>query len=282
MKIKSDNFVLEVIDKKVIYNLRNIEYSNYNDLYEILKKYIARKDITRLVLYDDKDKLNDIEQLVLLVLSNFYKSLYIDRLGIDQDITFSYNFPIYEEKWIIPRILEIADISFKSNMVALGDSKDFIVVDVSDNDSYKEFYRKNGRTIRFGDKNIRVRNSDLSFTLNYWNDYCFKKHNVRFSQDAINVYLDIYSTLGFNSINLYYGKEIIATTLYFKNEDNKRLYFCITGWDDKYKFLSPGIYLYSKGIEYCHNNGYNFSFCYGLQSYKSKLLEPFIGDSYVS
>ena len=282
MKIKSDNFVLEVIDNKVIYNLREISYDNYNDLYETMKKFIGRKKLSKLVFYKESEELNNLEQLMLLVLSNYYKSLYIDRLEIDQDITFSYNFPIYEEKWIIPRILELGDLAFNTHMVALGDSKDFLVIDVTSDEAYKVFNQKYGRTLRFGDKNIKIRNSDLSFTLNYWNDYCEKKHNVRFSEDAIKVYLDIYSTLGFNSVNLYYGKDLIATTLYFKNEENKRLYFCITGWDDNYKFLSPGIYIYSKGIEYCHKNDYKFSFCYGLQSYKFKLLESFIGDKYES
>lgn len=275
MTIKNNYFIVEIKNKDVFYNLNKIEYNNYIDLYNILKKYISRKPYDELILFDCNEKLNDIEQLILLVLANFYRNVYLDNNKKHQDITFSYNFPIIDQPWIIPRLLELGSIVFESNMIALGDSNEFIEVDVSDDDSYHHFYKKYGCYIRKGDNIFDIRNCNLDVSLNYWNDYCMKKHNVKFSDSALKVYEDIYSTVGFNSIKIMLNNENILHTVYFKDEKNKKLYFCILGWNESYKKYSPGIYIYSKAIEYCYKNNYKFSFCYGLQQYKINLLKFF-------
>lgn len=275
MRIKNKYFLIEIKNKDVYYNLNKIIYNDYIELYEILKKYISRKKKDNLIADNIGDKLNDIEQIVLLVLSNFYKSIYISDLEKLQDITFSYNFPINDQLWIIPRILKIGKNVFNSNLVALGDSNEYIEVDVNDDKSYAKFYKKYGSYIRKGDKLFNARNCNLDYSLDYWNDYCKKKHHINFKKSTLKVYEDIYSTIGFNSINIIFNNEIILSTVYFKNEKNRTLYFCIMGWNDLYKKYSPGIYLYSKAIEYCHNNNFKFSFCYGLQQYKINLLKYF-------
>ena len=279
MKIYNKYFKLEIIDNEVFYNLKKVEYENYKDLYDKMLKYISRKQIDDLNLIGEFEPLNNVEQLILLVLSNYYRKVYSIDYKKDLDITFSYNFPIYYQKWIIDRILDIADIAFSSNMVALGDSVDYIEVDVSNKESYDLFYKKYGRLMRKGDNEFQVRMNDLKDTLDYWNDYCKDKHNKVFSDDALKVYKDIYSTFNFYSIKILYKNEIMVETVYFKDIVNKVLYFCILGWDSKYKNLSPGIYTYAKGIEYCHNNKYKFSFCYGLQDYKKEMLS-FFGEEY--
>ncbi len=279
MKIYNKYFKLEVIDNIIFYNLKKIDYIDYRDLYDKMLKYISRKKTDDLNLIGEFESLNNIEQVILLVLSNFYRKVYSVNYKKDLDITFSYNFPINYQKWIINRILDIPDISFNNNMVALGDSVDYIEVDVSNEKSYELFYKKYGRLMRKGDKEFEVRINDLKDTLDYWNNYCKDKHNKVFSNDALCVYKDIYSTFNFYSIKLLYKNEIMVETVYFKDVINKTLYFCILGWDSKYKNLSPGIYTYAKGIEYCHNNNYKFSFCYGLQDYKKEMLS-FFGEAY--
>ena len=193
-------------------------------------------------------------------------------------ITFSYNFPIIDQKWIINRLLKNLANVLNTNMIALGDTKDFIQVDVSNISAYKKFYKKYGRLMRKGDLEFEVRINDLVDTLDYWNNYCKVKHNKQFSNEAMLVYKDIYSTFNFYSIKILYKDETIVSTVYFKDTLNKKLYFCILGWNCQYKNLSPGIYTYAKGIEYAHNNNYSFSFCYGLQEYKKKMLEFFGGN----
>lgn len=275
MKIYNKYFKIEVINNELFYNFNKIEYNNYNDLYDKMYKFIERKKIDKLLLEGEYEPLNKLEQLVLLVLSNYYKNLYSIKYNKYLDITFSYNFPIIKQKWIINRILKINEKALNTNMVTLGDSLDYLEVDVSNKKSYESFYKRFGRLIRKGDNEFEVRRNDLADTLNNWNNYCEIKHNKRFSEDAIDVYKDIYSTFNFNSIKILYKGEEIVNTIYFKDNMNKVLYFCILSWNENNKNLSPGIYTYAKGIEYCHNNNYKFSFCYGLQEYKKNMLVDF-------
>jgi len=278
MKIYNSNFKIEIVNNDVFYNLRKIEYKDYNDLYFIMLKFLSRKKVDDLFLEGEYEPLNNIEQLILLVLSNYYRSVYSVKYNKCLDITFSYNFPIIDQKWIVNRLLKNLPKVLNTNMIALGDSKEFIQVDVSDAAAYEKFYKKYGRLMRKGDLEFEVRISDLTDTLNYWNNYCKEKHNKQFSDEAIEVYKDIYSTFNFYSIKILYKEEIIVSTVYFKDIVNKKLYFCILGWNFQYKNLSPGVYTYAKGIEYAHNNDYSFSFCYGLQEYKKKMLEFFGGN----
>lgn len=275
MKIYNKYFKIEIINNELYYNLNRIEYENYNDLYNKMYKYISRKKIDNLLLDGEFEPLNNLEQLILLVLSNHYKEVYSTKYNKSLDITFSYNFPIIKQKWIINRILKISDKVFDSNMIALGDTADYLEVDVSDKKQYESFYKRFGRLIRKGDNEFEVRINDLKDTLNNWNKYCELKHNKKFSSEALDVYKDIYSTFNFYSIKILYNDEDIVNTIYFKDTKNKILYFCILSWNDKYKNLSPGIYTYAKGIEYCHMNNYKISFCYGLQEYKKNILLDF-------
>lgn len=275
MKLINKYFVLEVKDEKVYYNLKEVSFDSYKELYDKLYIYIKRKNIDELHLEGDFEPLTNVEQIVILVLSNFYMNVYSDKYNKYLDISYSYNFPIYKQKWIIDKLLKIGKKALDTNMIVFADSIDYIVKDVSNNNEYNNFLKKYGYYINRGDRIFETKNCDLSYTLNYWNDYCNTKHNKRFSADAINVYEDIYSNLGFNSIKVIKDNVTVVTTAYFKDDINKIIYFLITGWNEDYKKYSPCIYLYSKGIEYCHNNGYKFSFCYGQQTYKNNLLKYF-------
>lgn len=277
MIIYNEYFKINILSEKLFYNFKEVEYKDYNELYNTLLKYINRKKISDLYLDGEYDTLNDIGQVVLLVLANKYNKIFSLKYKKYLDITFSFNFNIFNQKWIIERILKIGNKAFASNMISLGDSLDYLETNVSSEVQYKEFYNKYGWIIRKGDSKTNIRTEDLSFVLKYWNNYCQKKHNKKFSNEALEVYEDIYSTLGFNSIKLIYNDEIIACSVIFTDIKNKIVYFCILGWDEKYKSLSPGIYLYCKGIEFCNKMNYKFSFCYGLQDYKLKLLKFFGG-----
>ena len=275
MKVYNKYFKIEIINNELYYNLNKIEYDNFSDLYNIMYKFISRKKIDKLFLDGEYEPLNSLEQLILLVLSNYYKDVYSTKYNKYLDITFSYNFPINKQKWIIKRILKIYNKAFNTNMIALGDSIDYLEVDVSNKEQYESFYKRFGRLIRKGDNEFEVRINDLKDTLNNWNSYCEIKHNKKFSNESLDVYKDIYSTFNFYSIKILYKDEEIVNTIYFKDTVNKVLYFCILSWNEKYKNLSPGIYTYAKGIEYCHKNNYKFSFCYGLQGYKKNMLIDF-------
>lgn len=275
MIIKNNYFVLEIHNNKVIYNQNELKYNSYQNLYDILVKYLNRKKKDELKLDGEYEPLNNVEQLVILALSNFYSNLYSLKYDKKLDFSYSYNFPIFKQKWIIKEILEIGDEAFNSHMIVLADTDDYVVKNVSNKEEYNEFYKKYGYYIRRGDKFFKAKNCNLDYTLNYWNNYCLNKHKKYFNKEAIKVYSEIYSNLGFNSIKITFNNEIAATSVYFRDEKNKIIYYLITGWNEKYKKYSPCIYIYSKAIQYCHNNNYNFSFCYGLQNYKYQLLKYF-------
>ncbi len=275
MIIRNDYFKLEVKDKKVIYNLNEIKYDSYVELYDILLKFLQRKKISNVLLEGEFEPLNDIEQVVLMVLCNFYKSVYSLKYKKDLDISFSYNFPLCSQKWIIEEVLRIGKKAFDSNMIVLADTCDFIKQNINNENKYHNFYKKYGYYIRRGMRLFDIKNCNLDLAIDYWNDYCAKKHNKRFSHDAVEVYNDIYSNLGFNSIAFKKDNNIVLTGVYYIDEDDKTLYFLITGWNDKYNKYSPGIIYYSFVIDYCYKHNYKVSFCYGLQDYKLKLLKSF-------
>lgn len=275
MKIYNKYFKLETINNEVIYNQKKILYSSYYELYELLCKYIKRKKIDYVLFDGDYEPLSNIEQIVFMSLSNFYNAVFSTKYLKFLDITFSYNFQLSNQKWIIPQLFKMNDKAFNNNMITLADSNDYIVRTINKNDEYEKFYKKFGYYIRRGDNVFEIKNCNLDFSLKYWNNYCEKKHKKSFSEEAIDVYLNIYNNLGFNSIKILYNDNIVATSVYYRDENNRIIYFCITGWDEKFKKYSPGIYLYSKWIEFCHYNNYKFSFCYGKQKYKIDLLKFF-------
>lgn len=279
MRIKNNNFEIKIENKIVYYNKNEVKYSSYKELYRILLEYIKKEKIAQIYLEGEYEPLTNIEQIILLVLSNYYANVYSNKYNKYLDISYSYNFPIYKQKWIINNLLNLEPKSLDTNMIVLADSVDYCEKDVSNIDAYNKFYKKYGHCIRRGDKYFETKDCDLSYAIDYWNEYCEKRHNKRFNSESIDIYNNIYSNRGFTSIKIICDNEIVVASVYFKDEINKVIYYLITGWNEKYKKYSPCIYLYSKAIQYCHNNNYKFSFCYGNQTYKSNLLKYFGGEN---
>ena len=253
MIIKNDYFKLEIIDDKVIYNQNEIKYSSYQDLYGKMEKYLGIKKNSEIQLEGEYEPLNNVEQVVCLYLSNYHHNVY----SIKYDV------------------IRTGTKAFDTNMIVLADSVDYVVKDVSNNTDYENFYKKYGYCIRRGNKIFDIRNCNLEYTLEYWNNYCSIKHNKKFTKEAIDYYNYIYRHLGFNSIKLTVQDDTAASLVYFRDEDNRIIYCIIAGWNEKYRKYSPCIFMYSKIIEFCHNNNYKFSFCYGLQDYKGEMLKYF-------
>ena len=86
MIIKNNYFVLEIHNNKVIYNQNELKYNSYQNLYDILVKYLNRKKKDELKLDGEYEPLNNVEQLVILALSNFYSNLY--SLKYDKQLDF--------------------------------------------------------------------------------------------------------------------------------------------------------------------------------------------------
>lgn len=278
MKLTNEFLTIKIEQEKVFYNEHEIKYISYENLYEILLRHLKKEkhiQKTQLYLEGEYEPLTNIEQITLLALSNYYINVYSNTYSKYLDISFSYNFQIHIQKWIIDKLLKLGQEPLKTNMIVLVDSLEYCERDVSNNEKYNKFYKKYGYYIRRGDRDFKTEKCGLSYAIDYWNDYCEKKHNKRFNADAVHVYNSIYSNPGFKSIKITCNNETVVTSVYFKDEINRIIYYLITGWNEKYKKYSPCIYLYSKAIQYCHNNNYNFSFCYGNQTYKKNLLKCF-------
>lgn len=277
MKIINKYFTIKTLNNKVYYNKNEINYSSFKNLYDILLNLIRKEEIEKLYLYGEYEPLTNIEQIILLALSNNYANVYSKKYSKYLDISFSYNFSIHSQNWIIKDLLALGSKPLETNMIVLADSLEYLEKNVNYDDEYSNFYKKYGSYIKRGNKTFKIEKCDLSYAINYWNDYCKKRHNKDFNEMAIEVYNFVYSNSGFDSIKIVHNDETVVASVFFKDDVNKIIYFLITGWNDKYKKYSPCIYLYSKAIEYCHNNNYKFSFCYGKQSYKNSLLKYFGG-----
>lgn len=252
-----------------------IDSSNPNKAFKQIKKILKNHDLSRLVL-EDYSKLGYNEQLLLLAIATIKKGLWSLKTNEYLDITFSYNFPIYLEAWIIPVLLDNFNNVSKENMITLAKFSELIIVDVSKYNQYVAFRKKYAYCVRRGDAYFKMVEGKLDKALTYWNDYCEKTHNKSFSTEALEVYHTVYSAPGFNVINIKdLDEHDVVYGVYFLDNINKILFFCIMGWDNKFAKFSPGTYLYSKMIEFCYNNNYRFSFCYGNQLYKQQILEPF-------
>ncbi|MDV8630546.1 hypothetical protein L3B35_10365, partial [Streptococcus pneumoniae] len=74
-----------------------------------------------------------------------------------------------------------------------------------------------------------------------------------------------------NSITLF----TVTEQVYYSDLTNIE-YFCIFWWDSMFGKDSIGKYVYVEEISRCHFLDRNYSFCYGLQDYKSKLIKYFL------
>jgi hypothetical protein len=219
------------------------------------------------------------DSIVLLSMGLLYRSVYCVLDSCSYDITFSYNFPIVYEKHLVPTIIEAFPYIVKAQLVTLGISEEFSIVDVSSAASYQVFIEKNGCLMRRNDKAIyiEIRNNLYEILMN-WQKYCAVKFHRQYSMDAIYAYMKIYSLEGFRALTYFLNGEIVSQGVLYHSTYSKTNYYCIFSWNEKFRTRSPGIYAYIKVIEESHQTGYKFSFCYGSQSYKSALLLPFMYD----
>lgn len=248
------------------------------DKFSIVKKI---KSITEGIECLDVDNINDklstYDTILLLAISYNIQTLRDIQTQELYEITFSYHFPLYFEKQFIKILLQNLEIIQNADVVNLATKGEFVRINVSSKQDYKEFYQKHGYWIRHNDKiiDINIDNNKLNETLINWNLYCKSKFHKEFSQDAINSYKYIYSLPGFYVIEHNYHNKIIAQGVIYKSEQTNTLYYCIFWWNDYYKSLSPGKYNYEKVIQYCHQSNLTFSFCYGFQRYKFELIKFF-------
>lgn len=220
-------------------------------------------------------KFSHTDTILLIVLGQYKRQLYCDAEKRFYDIVFSYNFPLVYEKHLIPTIIESFNEIVNAQLIALGIASEFIVVDVSSNDAYSIFQQKYNYLFRRNNRQINIQPTSLHDVLINWKNYCERKFKQIYSIDAIKAYMNVYALDGFEPLAYYYQGELIAQGVRYKSVFNQTIYYCIFSWIERYKSFSPGIYAYIKTIELCHDIGYKFSFCYGLQPYKIKLLDSF-------
>ncbi len=274
MFLSSKGLKIQVIDEDIFINGKKINKNiDVVDLLQEKTKHIDTLEIDKI-----KDKFNKSECIVLLAISFNIKKL-TDKFGNQYEITFSYHFPLNYEKSFIKLLLSHLDYAASGHLINLATYGDFIACSVNEDFNYLKFQKKYSYLIRRNDCliSLKVDNVTVPNVLKHWNKYCNEKFNKNFSKDAIAAYNYFYSTDNFHTISLINSQGIsIAEGIVYESKETNTLYYCIFWWDKYYKSLSLGIYNYVKIINYCNRKKLNFSFCYGLQDYKIKLLNPFL------
>jgi hypothetical protein len=215
------------------------------------------------------------DTVVFLALGQYIRSLYCETEKLLYDIVFSYNFPLVYERYLVPYILELFDKVVNAQLIALGISSEFLIVNTTNKQEYAVFYERYGSLLRHNSKDVMISNTPLLETLLAWRNYCLWNFKQLYSMDAIDVYSKIYALKGFETLTYTIGEKIMAQGVRYKSDSQKTIYYCIFAWDRKFKSKSPGIFAYAKTIELCHEIGYKFSFCYGPQDYKFRLIDSF-------
>ena len=215
--------------------------------------------------------------LLLVAIGLLNRCVYCEQERKKMEITFSYNFPIAIETDFINRNLDNVELFTNANLISLGECGDFLRVEINDERKYSAFMSRNRYLINKNDKEIRIiYDLPLKDILLKWQEYCLRKFNVAYSEQVIQAYLKVYSDQGFRTQTYVMDGIIIAQGVTYRSLQSDTLYYCIFWWDEIYKSKSPGIYAYCKAVQECYQNGVAFSFCYGCQEYKSKLLREFI------
>lgn len=278
----------------VIYCDRKIKISTNNNIININENFINIETKTPQKVFDEllsKYKLNSYKEIIIESIPvRFTKAetLLLIAIGIgnlrvycnsnakNYEITFSYNFPIILEKNLVEVLVDNIEKITKAQLIDLGEENDFIRVNLERKEEFKLFKKRVKYLVNKNDKDIEISyNYSLDSVLTRWKEYCINKFNTDFSQNAIDVYKKVYSQSGFSTITYLYKGDIIAQGIIFVSEFSKTIYYCIFAWDETFKKKSPGIYAYCKIIYACYEKGFKFSFCYGMQEYKLKLLREF-------
>ena len=274
MKIFNDNLKIEVYKDKILINEVEL-LENPQAIIEKIK-YLT-ENIKYLNIDTIKHTLSKTEVIILLGLSYNIKYFYHSETNEKYELTFSYHFPLIYETHFIDIMINNIDFVCTGHLLNFATCGEFIKVNLSNELEQINFMKDYLYLIRHHDKRITM-NKDKSFLksiLNNWSNFCKKKFNKTFSLEEIAAYNYFYSLNNFHVLRYKIYNEIISEgVVYFSNETHT-LYYCIFWWNDKFKSLSPGIYNYSKTILYCIHNKLSFSFCYGVQSYKLKILKYF-------
>lgn len=274
MILCSKNLNIQVINDDIFINSYKVNQSI--DIVELIQEKTKKVDI--LEIDEIKNNFSRSECMILLAIS-FNVSKLIDQLGNKYEVTFSYHFPLNYEQKFIRLLLENLDYVVKGNLINLATYGEFITCSVNDGFDFCGFKKKYAYLLRYNDIRINMKTdvAKVLDVLNHWNKYCYEKFNKKFSDEEIISYNYFYSMKDFHTISLINKQdEIVAEGIVFESKETKTLYYCIFWWDKNHKSLSLGIYNYVKIICYCNKCNLKFSFCYGLQNYKIKLLSPFL------
>lgn len=244
---------------------------------EFLLNYGGIRKAKHIAMESKPEYFSKADILLLLAIGVSHLHIYCTDESKYYDITFSYNFPIILEPKVVEIILDNIDLIVESRLIALGEVEDFLRVDVTDDCKFKAFLAHNNDLIKRNDKMFIIsEHYSIASALDKWKLYCYKKFGRKFTTNEIIAYNKIYASSGFLTLTYLLGNEIIAQGVVYLSSDSKTMYYCIFSWDEKFKAKSPGIYAYCKAIQKCHEMGYYFSFCYGLQQYKINLLREFL------
>lgn len=115
-----------------------------------------------------------------------------------------------------------------------------------------QIYCKTGKIMAIENFRLRL----LKANLNYLSFYIIKKILKQF--------------------RCYLEKKIVAGGIIYYSDLTNIEYFCIFWWDSMFGKDSIGKYVYVEEISRCHFLDRNYSFCYSLQDYKSKLIKYFL------
>ncbi|HEW0218982.1 TPA: hypothetical protein ACXR6N_000742 [Streptococcus pneumoniae] len=267
-------------EKKVYFNDIELEvkYSSVEELFIICEKLLDKKKVS--FFYVDEKPLRYLlfDYIFLLVLAK--KNIPIlDGVSNKQvDPTLLHHFSLEIEKNFIDFCYKNMDLILKTQSISLCHREELIIVDVSDDSKFGVFYKR-FRTLvdKSNGKYVCVYNfSRVSDILQNWKNYCNRKFSVTFTESQFELFKLLYNQKNFKTISLLFGKKIVAGGIIYYSDLTNIEYFCIFWWDSMFGKDSIGKYVYVEEISRCHFLDRNYSFCYGLQYYKSKLIKYFL------
>lgn len=255
-----------------------VKYSSVEELFIICEKLLDKKKVS--FFYVDEKPLRYLlfDYIFLLVLAK--KNIPIlDGVSNKQvDPTLLHHFSLEIEKNFIYFCYKNMDLILKTQSISLCHREELIIVDVSDDSKFGVFYKR-FRTLvdKNNGKYVCVYNfSRVSDILQNWKNYCNRKFSVTFTESQFELFKLLYNQKNFKTISLLFGKKIVAGGIIYYSDLTNIEYFCIFWWDSMFGKDSIGKYVYVEEISRCHFLDRNYSFCYGLQDYKSKLIKYFL------
>ena len=173
-------------------------------------------DIKNVKLIKKREPFTISDTLLLIAIGTFHKSIYSIQEKLNYDIHFSYNFPIIYASKLINTFINNIDGLVQHQLISLEKADEFLCIDISDKNAYKEFEKKNRYLITRNSRDVVIKQtSNLEELLHNWSIFCRKKFGTIYNHSILQIYLEVYSQDNFIPLTYLINEEIMAQVLLY-------------------------------------------------------------------